>query len=159
MTSSKTDQIHVSWEEIGRYVSGTLPEWERALTETHLAGCGFCRGNLVIKIKSLPFQPLTPDGRPQLPGMTAATLRCGWSRLIGPYLAGRMAHLERERLEEHLVLCEPCRCHLGIYLQSMTSSQNFSLFHRVRQWLKKCGLFRRCRREERDGRGEAPSVL
>ena len=131
------DQIHVDWEQIGGYVNHTLEEWERTVIEAHLAECVGCRQNLVLKIKSLPFQPITLDGEPRTPGMTPASIRCGWGRLIGPYLAGRMSPVERERMDAHLAICEMCDCHLGIYLNSLTPTPRFSLLSQIKQWVRR----------------------
>ena len=125
---AKADQIHVDWTQIGEYVNGTLNEWERHMAETHFNNCNWCRENLVIKIKTLPFQAITLDGEPRTPGLTPATLRCGWSRQISHYVADRMSKDLREILEAHLVTCEMCRSHLGIYLQSLDRSHNPSVF-------------------------------
>ena len=158
----ETDPIHVDWQQIDQYVNGVLPTWNRTLVESHISGCPGCRYNLSIKIRSLPFQPLTLDGEPRLPGMTRQSLRCGWSRLIGPYLACRMGAVERQRMENHLMKCEGCGSHMAIYIQSMKPAKSISLFHRVRQFLAKRGLFRRCfRKRGREGEssfsGLAPS--
>ena len=147
---------HLDWEEIGRYLARTLSEWEKSRAEAHLAECAGCRGNLAIKIKSLPFQPLTLDREPRTPGMTLATVRCGWGRLIGPYLTGRMSSVERERMEKHLLGCEGCACQMEIYLQSLdrshSPSTDFSLFQHIKQWLLKWGLFWRCFWKGRGGK-------
>ena len=128
-----SDQIHTDWDEIVRYVNGTLNDWERSLVENHCTECPLCRGNLILKIKSLPFQAVTLDGIPRDPGMTPASIRCGWSRLMDPYLIGRMSPVERERMDAHLADCEMCACHLGIYLNSPTPIQRFPFLDRVKQ--------------------------
>src|SRR5262245_41566193 len=132
--------IHADWAQIVAYLDGTLPERERYLVERHFGECRGCRENLFLRIKSLPFQPLTFDGEPRL--STAQTWRCGWSRLIGAYLATQLAGDQQSRLETHLLNCEWCGCQLAIYLDSVTrpNLSSSSIFYSLWRWLLRRSL-------------------
>ncbi|HKX33351.1 MAG TPA: zf-HC2 domain-containing protein [Blastocatellia bacterium] len=127
--------IHADWAQIVAYLEGTLAERELYLVERHFGECRGCRENLFLRIKSLPFQPLTFDGEPRL--LAAQTWRCGWSRMLGPYLAAQLAGDQQLRFESHLLKCEWCGCQLAIHLASATCRDRSisSFFYSLWRWL------------------------
>ena len=130
----KRNQIHADWEQLGRLLAGTLDERAQYVIERHLQDCRSCRENFDRWTMLLPFQPVNLDGAPRTPGMTERTLRCGWSRLIGPYLAGHMTDLEKGRMEAHVVKCEPCGGQLAVHLHSPPDT-SLPFLYRLRRWL------------------------
>lgn len=90
---------HLTDDQMRSYQGHKLTHDERALVQTHLAGCGSCRRALLARV-----------GPVAIPAEAAALrepLHLEYDELTA-YLDGKLSAVDRERAEDHLFLCASC---------------------------------------------------